>query len=188
MSDAWIRKAAALPVRQLHLAGGGLLLIVVAALWFYALRAPLAGLRTVRAEHARLAGSGGDPRLLAAQLALLRADSAALGRTVGAATSGKAAPLVVQLIADVSGLAARHQVTLGGSSPMAEKKTVGFEQSGVEVSASGRYADLVAWLDAIEKARPNLAIDGFNMQPGDTPGQVNITLRIAAYRPLGLTP
>jgi hypothetical protein len=188
MNDAWIRKAGALPVRQLHLAGAGLLLIAVAALWFYALRAPLAKLRTVRAEHARLAGSGGDPRLLAAQLAVLQADSAALVRTVGAAAAGQAALPVVQLIADAGALAARHQVKLGGTAPLADKNTVVFEQSGIEVSASGRYADLVAWMDAIEKSRPNLAIDGFNMAPGDTPGQVNITLRIAAYRQLGPTP
>lgn len=188
MSAVWIRKAAALPVRQLHLAGAGLLLIVAAALWSYALRAPLAKLRMVRTEHARLAGTNGDPRLLAAELAVLQADSAALARTLGAGTAGPAAPMVVQLIADVSALAARHQVTLGGTAPLAEKKTVVFEQSGIEASASGRYADLLAWMEAIENSRPNLAIDGFSMQAGETPGQVNITLRIAAYRPLGLTP
>jgi Tfp pilus assembly protein PilO len=188
MSAGWIGKAAALPVRQLHLAGGGILLIVGAAFWFYALRAPLTKLRAVRVEHASLAQLGGDPRLLAAQLAVLQSDSARLARAVGGGAAGPAAPLVLQLIADVSKLAARHGVTLRGTSPSAEQKTVVFEQYGIECDASGRYADLVAWMDAIEKARPNLAVDGFEMQAGEAPGQVNIKLRIAAYRPLGSIP
>lgn len=188
MKAAWINKAAALPVRQLHIAGAGLLLIVVAALWFYGVRAPLTKLRAVRAEHATLAQSGGDPRVLAAQLVALQGDSEELARKVGAGAAGPVAPLVVQLIADVSGLAARHQVTLGGASPTAEKTTVVFEQFGIECNASGSYANLLAWMAAIEKSRPNIAIDGFTMQAGDTPGQIDITLRIAAYRPLGLTP
>lgn len=187
MNAAWIRKAAAVPVRQLHLAGAGVLLVACAALWFYVLRAPLVQLRTVRAEHARLALANDDPRLLGAQLAAIAADSAARARRSGDAPAGPAAPPVVQLIADIGHLAARHRVTLRAASPLAEVKTLGFEQYGIEADASGRYADLLAWLTSVEQAGTNLAIDAFEMRPGETPGQVQIKLRIAGYRPMGPT-
>ena len=188
MNADWIRKAAALPVRQLHLVGGGLLLLTFAALWFYGLRGPLTQLRTIRTEHARLEQAGSDPRLLAAQLAVLDADGAALARQLGSAPAGAATPLLVQLIGDVSKLAAAHNVALRVASPAAEQKTLVFEQLGIDAEASGQYASLLAWMDAIENARPNLAIDRFEMRAAETPGQVHIKLRIAAYRPLNSTP
>lgn len=188
MNARWTVKAAALPVRQLHMAGAGLLLIVCAALWFYALRAPLAQLRTLRAEHARLAQAGSDPRLLTAQLAALDADSAALARKLGDAPAGSAAPLVVQLIGDVNKLALRHHVRLRGTAPSAEQKTVVFAQFGIDAEAAGSYADLLAWMEAVEQSRPNLAIDGFEMRPGEVPGEIRLRLRIAVYRPLGGMP
>lgn len=182
MAD-WIRKAAALPVRQLHLAGGGVLLVACAAFWFYGLRAPLTQLRTLRAEHARLAQAGVDPRLLAARLALLDSDSSALARRLGIGSAGPATPLVVRLIGEVSRLAALHQVVLQGATPAAEQPVLLFDRFGIEAEASGRYASLLAWMAAIESAGPNLAIDRFEMRPAATPGQVHIKLRIAAYRP-----
>ena len=188
MKHDLLRQAAALPVRQLHLAGAGLLLVIGAALWFYALRAPLAQLRTIRTEHTRLAQGGGDARLLSAQLAALGSDSAALARALGDAPTGPSAPLLVQLIGDVSTLAVRHRVALHGALPAPEQKAAGFEQFGIEADASGQYADLLAWIEAIEKARPNLGVDRFDLGTGTVPGQLNIKLRIAAYRPSGTTP
>ncbi len=191
MSPRWTARAAALPLRQLHLAGGGLLMILCAALWFYALRAPLTQLRTVRAEHARLAQAGSDPRLLQAQLAQLGVDSELLARKLGGTQLGAAgpiAPLVVQLIGDVNRLARQHRVALRGSTPAAEQKTLVFTQYGIDAEASGSYADLLAWMEAIEHARPNLAIDRFEMRPEHATGAIHIRLRIAAYRPLEPTP
>jgi hypothetical protein len=188
MKPAWMRQAAALPLRQLHLAGAGLLLIACAALWFYGLRVPLAQLRTVRAEHARLAQGGSDPRLLEAQLALLASDSSVLARALGNAPAGPTAPLLVQLVGDVGRLAAQHRVALQGTSPAPELKALGFEQFGIEVDAAGQYASLLAWIDAIENSRPNLAIDRVAMQAGKTPGEVQVKLNIAVFRPMGSMP
>lgn len=188
MTDALIYKFAALPARQLHLAGGGLLLIALASLWFYALRAPLAQLRNMRAEHARLATINGDPRLLGAQLAVIQSDSAELARALGRAPQGAAAPLVMQLISDVGALAARHNVTLHGTSPLPEEKTAGFEQVGIDADASGRYADLLAWIDAMEKSQPNLAIERFSMRAGAAPGDVRLKLGVVVYRPVEARP
>jgi uncharacterized membrane protein len=188
MNANLIRKAAALPARQLHLIGAGLVLVACAALWFYALRAPATALRTIRAEHARLKQAGSDPQLLAAQLAALDTGNAALAHQLGNAPAGLATPLLLQLIGDVSKLATAHHVKLLVASPAAEQKTLVFEQFGIDAEASGPYASLLAWLGAIEQSRPDIAIDSFQMGVAEAPGQVHIKLRIAVYRPLESTP
>ena len=190
MNPAWIRKAAALPARQLHLIGAGLLLVVAAALWFYALRAPLTALRAVRAEQAQLALGAGDPRLLAAQLAVLDTDSKALAKRLGAAPSPSAsqtsaqapAQAQVRLIGALGTLAREHGVDLHGVTPAPDDMALSFVRLGFDVDASGPYAALVDWMGAIERAQPTLSVAGFEMHAGDAPGQVSMKIRIASYQ------
>lgn len=183
MSAAWLRKAARLPVRQLHLLGAGILLVAAAALWFHALRSPLASLRAVHAEQARLEAAGTDPRLLAAQLAALDAETATLSKQLGAASGGTPGEQLVGLIREISQLAVTHGVTLRAATPAPEEQAPGFRQSGVDAGATGTYKALLAWMAAIERARPDLAVARFDMRVARTPGQVDINIRIAAYRP-----
>lgn len=183
MNAAFIRKAAALPARQLHLMGAGLLLVAAAALWFYALRAPLAALRVVRAEQAQLNLAGSDPRLLAAQLALLERDTETLAKGFGDAAAQPAAQVLVQLIERLGALAQAQGVTLHAVNPAPEETVLAFIQAGVDADVSGPYPNLLAWMEAIERAQPNLAIAGFEMGPAETPGQVALKIRIAAFRP-----
>jgi Tfp pilus assembly protein PilO len=182
MNPAWIDKASRLPPRQLHLLGAGLLLVAGAALWFYALRAPLAGLRTQRAEQARLEAAGPEPARLAAQLARVEAESAALAARLGHAQAGPAAQRQLALIGAIGKLAAAHGVALTGASPAPEQPVMVFAQSGFDAQASGRYAALLAWMGAIEHAGPDLSIAGFEMGAAKAPGQVDMKLRVAAYR------
>lgn len=186
MNPDWIRKAAALPARQLHLAGAGLLLIAGAALWFYALRTPLTALRAVRAEQAQLAQAAGDPRLLAAQLAQLAADSRQLEKRLGAgpinASAQTSAQAQVRLVGSLGALAREQGVTVHGVAPAPDEMALGFMRLGFDVDASGPYAALLAWMNAIERAQPNLSIAGFDMRTGTAPGQVAIRIRIAAYQ------
>jgi Tfp pilus assembly protein PilO len=183
MSAALIRKAAALPARQLHLLGGGLLVIVAAALWFYALRAPLAALRAVRAEQAQLDLSAHDPRLLAAQLAALASDTEALGKRFGATPAAAPTQELVRLVGELGKLAQARGVTLHGIVPAPEETILAFTQAGFDAEASGTYAALLAWMSAIEGAQPNLAVASFEMRPAAAPGQVAMKIRIAAFRP-----
>ena len=183
MNASLIRKAAALPARQLHLMGGGLLLIVAAALWFYALRAPLAAMRAVRAEQAQLALAASDPAQLAAQLAVLESDSAALSKRFEAGPAATPAQALVRLVGELGKLAQAQGVTLHGVTPAPEEAVLAFTQSGFDAEASGSYAGLLAWMNAVERAQPNLAVAGYEMRPGETPGQVAVKIRIAAYRP-----
>ena len=188
MNAELIRKAAAIPARQLHLMGAGVLLVAAAALWFYGLRTPLAGLRAVRAEQEQLAAVGSDPRLLAAQLAVLGADSEALVKRLGAGPAHPSAQLLVSLMSDLGVLARDNGVLLQGVTPVPEEATLGFTQIGFNAEVTGSYAGLLAWMSAIERSGSNLSIASFDMQAAQTPGRVDMKIRIAAYRPQEGTP
>jgi Tfp pilus assembly protein PilO len=183
MKPDWIRKLANIPARQLHLMAGGLLLVIAAALWTYALRAPLAALRAVRAEQATLEIAAGDPRLLAAQLAALDADTQALSRRVGGTSARKLAQQAVGLLGEIGTLAQAHGVRLRGTMPVADQQVLSFTQAGFDLDASGNYAALLAWIAAIEHLPAGLSVAGFDMHAADTPGLVDMKIRIAAYRP-----
>ena len=182
MNATLIRKATALPARQLHMMGAGLLLIVAAALWFYGLRAPLAALRVVRAEQAQLELVGSDPRLLAAQLTVLETDTQALVKRLGAAPAQPSAQLLMRLIGELGTLAQTRGVTLHGVSPAPDEMVLAFTQAAFDADVTGTYASLLAWMSAIERAQPNLAIASFEMRPAGTPGQIAMKIRIAAFR------
>lgn len=184
MSPAWIDKAARLPARQLHLLGAALLLCAGAALWLYALRAPLAGLRAQRDEQARLEAAGADPGRLAAQLARVEAGAAVLAQRLGRVKAGPAAPQQLALIEAIGKLAAGNGVALTGAAPVPEQPVLAFAQSGFDADASGRYAALLAWMGAIERAGPGLSIAGFEMGAAKARGQVEVKVRVAAYRTL----
>jgi Tfp pilus assembly protein PilO len=182
MKPAWIRAAAAMPVRQLHLICAGTLLVIAAALWFYALRAPLAELRTVRTEHALLATAGGDTGLLAAQLAALDTETRTLAQRVGG-IPGEGAQQAVGLLGKIGALAQSHGVTLHGATPAPERQVLAFTQVGFDAQVSGSYAALLAWMQAIEQSPAGLSVASFDMRAAETPGQVHMNIRIAAYRP-----
>lgn len=183
MSPGWKRKAAAMPARQLHLIVAVLFLAVTAALWFYGLRAPLAGLRAVRAEQALLVSGGADPKLLAAQLALLGTEARALEQRVSAGAAQPSAQLLIGLMSELGALARDQGVQLHGITPAPEEATLVFSKIGFNAGATGSYAGLLAWMSSIERARPNLSVVSFDMRPARTPGQVDMTIHIAAYRP-----
>ena len=126
MNASLIRKAAALPPRQLHLIGAGLLLVVAAALWFYALRAPLTALRAVRAEQAQLELAGTDPRPFAAQLAALAHDIELLAKRLGGAPAGGTTQLQVRLIGELGALAQAQGVALHGIVPAPDEMVRAF--------------------------------------------------------------
>ena len=186
-----LRILGAMPARQLHLLGAGLLLIVAASLWTFALRAPLAQLRTVRAEQLRLEAGGADPTLLAAQVAQADGAIAVLAaRLGGGAGAARQAPdqLLVALVGDINRLALVHGIGVTAVTPTQNGQTMVFDQVGFEAQASGPYSALLAWMTAVEAAQANIAIAGFEMQPAKTPGQILMTIRIAAYRPQASAP
>lgn len=184
MMGRLLKALGALQTRQLHLIGGGLLLVLAAGLWMYGLRAPLTQLRAVRAEHRRLDAGGADPRLLTAQLVQLDADVKAVSARLGLGDAHPApAKMLVTLMGDVNRLALAHGITVNAVTPSQNVQTMVFSQVGFELDAYGSYAALLAWMAAIEATQVNIAIAGFDMEPAKTAGQIHIRIRIAAYRP-----
>jgi Tfp pilus assembly protein PilO len=183
MKPDWIRKAASIPARQLHLMAGGALLIVAAGLWFYALRAPLAALRTVHAEQASLETAAGDPRQLEAQLLALDAATQSLAKRIGGVPGRSATQQAVGLLGEIDALAQAHGIRLHGTQPVPERQILSFTQIGFDIEASGSYAALLAWMQAVEQSPAGLSVAGFDMRAAQTPGQVDMKIRIAAFRP-----
>lgn len=179
----------AMPARQLHLVGGGLLLVLAACLWTVALRAPLAQLRTVRTEQQRLEAGGADLAMLTAQVAHSDAAIEVLSARLGMGAAHPApAQLLVALVGDANRLALVHGINVTAVTPAPEARTLGFDQVGFELEATGSYTRLLDWMAAMEAEQANIAIAGFEMQPAKAPGQIQLKIRIAAYRPLEGTP
>jgi len=193
MMDKLIAQATRIPARQLHLLLAGVLLVCAALLWTHALRAPLAALRTAQAERTRLENGEPNAALLAAQLKTLDAEVASLSTELGLGV--KQPPAAQQLLAlsgDISALAAEHHVNLLRADPAASAQTLVFDEIAVDAEASGRYIDLMAWLAAVETARPNVAVLRLDMgskldAPADD-GRVELKARIALFVPRAEAP
>ena len=183
MNPAWIAKAAAIPARQLHLLGGGVLLITAFALWTYGVKAPLAELRRVKAEQQRLGALATSPQVLVAQLAALNKGTEALAQRLGNGTAQASMPLMVGLIRDIGALAGTHGVRLHSAAPASGQRSLAFEQVGFDADVTGTYAGLLAWMAAVERSRPNLSVASFDMRAAQTPGQIAMKIRIAAFQP-----
>jgi len=197
MMNELVRNAARMPARQLHLLLAGALLVGAALLWTYALRAPLGALRTAQTERIRLESGEPNAALLAAQLKALDGEVAALSAELGLGMKQPpAAQLLLALSGDISALAARHHVSLLRADPATTAQTLVFDEIAVDAEASGRYADLLAWLAAVESTRPNVAVLRVDMSSNlDTgagaavdDGRVELKARIALFVPRAEAP
>lgn len=167
------------PARQLHLMGVAVLLAAGAALWFGMLRAPLASLRALYAEQAKLAQASAGLSRLQAQAAALEASVRQLTRQFGTGDTGTDEQL--RLIREIGALAASSGVTLAAIRPTPKQPALVFVQSGFDVEARGGYAALLAWLDAIEGSASRLAVRRFALQATKSAGTVELRARIVVY-------
>ena len=168
------------PARQLHLLGVAVLLAAGAALWFGVVRAPLASLRALYAEQAKLAqASAGLARLQAQATALEASVRMLTGQFGGTGVTG--ADEQLRLIREIGALAASSGVTVTAIRPAPKEQALVFVQTGFDVEARGSYAALLAWLDALEGSASRLAIPRFALQATKSAGTVELRARIAVY-------
>lgn len=172
---------AGMPARQLNLLLGGVLAVVLALLWTFALRAPLAALRAQQAEVARTAPAV-NPAASALQLPALEARVAALTASVGAPTGATIGAMQLGLIGGVERAATRHGVVLRSAAPGPERIVATFSEVAIDVEAAGSYQALVAWLSEIESGAGALSVVSFELRAGDSPQQRIIKIRLAAYQ------
>ena len=173
---------ARMPARQLNMLLAGVLAIVLALLWTFALRAPLAALRLQRAERARMELAAGQPARTAQQLAALSAQVGALERALGR-DGGAGSQLQLRLIGEVDRAAARHGVLLRSAAPGPARTVATFTETSIDVEAAGSYRALVAWLREIDAGAGPLSIVSFDLRAGDGAAQRIIKIRLAAYLP-----
>ncbi|WP_306392943.1 GspMb/PilO family protein [Telluria beijingensis] len=165
---------AALPARQLNLMAIGVVLIALALAWSVGLRAPLAAhaqqRKALAALEARAAAAGVD------------APQAAASAPASAASSAPpVAPAPLALIAAVSRSAAHAGVTVSSAAQGARQQFAGLRLHTLDISASGSYPAIVAWLADIETSQPTVGIIQFTLAPDDAGDKRRILLQLAIY-------
>lgn len=95
--------------------------------------------------------------------------------------------IAASLMAELDQSAARHGLTLSSVVPGQRNPVSVFEEVPFEVSATGPYLRLAAWmLDFENTLGHNSAVAEFDMKTAGQGDQVNLSLRIALYRPRAL--
>lgn len=96
--------------------------------------------------------------------------------------------IAATLMAALDQSAARHGLTLSSVVPGERNPVSVFEEVPFEVSATGPYLRLAAWmLDFENTLGHNSAVADFDMKTAGHGDLVNLSLRIALYRPLALS-
>ncbi len=175
---------ARLPARQLNLLLGGVLAVVLALLWTFALRAPLAAVRAQRAELAGFRAPAAAPAQTAQQVAALERAVATLAGALGEpADGGGAGALQLRLIGEVDHTAGRHGVLLHSAAPGPERSVGSFSEVAIDIEAAGSYPALLAWLGELEAGPGALSVVSFELHAGEGARQRIIKTRLAAYLP-----
>lgn len=188
MMTALTRAFSRLPARQTNLLLIGLLLIVAALLWML-LRAPLASLRVLQAETGRLQATATDNAGLLQERRLLASQVTALTATLEQLDAPRNADRdLVALIGEVDRAALRYGVQTLGATPGPTRKALLFDEIPFDVEARGSYQALVDWMADIERSSPTLSLVGFELHPAETPPLLTIKMRIAAYRAVEAAP
>lgn len=186
-----LRVLARVPARQLNLALIGTLVIACALVWLLAVRTPLATLRVMQAERARLeaVAAATDTSGLRLQGERLAAEAAALSHDLDKVYMQRSADqMLVYLISEVDRAGTRHGVKLSGAMPGQARKVAIFDEIPFDVEARGSYQSLVDWMGEIERSLPALSIVRFEIRPADAPPQLAMKIRIAVYRSLEAHP
>jgi type II secretory pathway component PulM len=91
------------------------------------------------------------------------------------------APAPLALIAAVSRSAAQAGVTVSSAAQGAEQQVAGLRLHTVDISASGSYAAILAWLADIEASQPAVGIVRLALSADDAGDRRRISLQLAIY-------
>jgi len=168
---------AALPVRQLNLIAIGVVSIAVVLAWSVALRGPLAAYRQQSQALAALDGRVRDAASVSAP-----ADATALV----APSRPLPAPAPLTLIAAVSRSAVQAGVTVSSAAQGGQQQVGGLRLHTLDISASGSYGAILAWLAEIETGQPAVGIVQLALTPDDSADKCRIALQLAIYDTEGM--
>ena len=91
--------------------------------------------------------------------------------------------MVPFIIGQLDQLSNGLDVQLLGVKPGQVSQVLMFEELAFEVSVSGKYRDIVAWLNLVERDLHPLVVKQFDMVNGNEKGTLLTRLRIVSYRP-----
>jgi len=172
MSDRLHAALAALPPRQLNLLCIGVVAIAAMLAWSVGLRGPLATYRQQRAALTALQAT-------AATMATIR--TGAVPAAIGKAAAPVVPPAPLALVDAIGRSAKLAGVEVASAAQGTERTVAGLRQQVVDITATGGYGDLCAWLDDIERSQPAVGIVQLALQPGDTGGRRKVSLQLAIY-------
>ena len=93
--------------------------------------------------------------------------------------------MAASLMEALDASAIKHKVNLSGVTPMERRMVSVFEELSFEVGASGAYLPLSDWMLGFGEALGGSAtITDFSMKSIDEGRRVQLTLKLALYRPL----
>lgn len=183
MTPLQVAALARMAPRQLQLLLAGVLAILAALLWTFAIRAPLATLKAQQTERTRLESAGADPRraaleeiALTSQIAAIEGQLGLQGQRLGAEQAR------IRLIDGVQASAGRHAVTLRSVTPAPARMLARFEELPVDVQANGSYAAVQAWLHELDGAAPTAAVLSFDMAAGVQASERLVNVKVAVYQ------
>lgn len=169
--------------------GGMVVILALLAFegWILVLRKPYMEYQQVTSSRQGLASSldeksdkSGELTRLATELRQL-ADRLSGELRLPSADDKMAASLMEALDAS----AIKHKVNLSGVTPMERRMVSVFEELSFEVGASGAYLPLSDWMLGFGEALGGSAtITDFSMKSIDEGRRVQLTLKLALYRPL----
>ena len=168
---------AALPARQLNLIAIGVVLIALALAWSVGLRAPLAAYRQQGKALAALEARAGTAAPVAAPASAAAPAPLALPLE---------APAPLALIAAVSRSAAGAGVTVSSAAQGAQQQVAGLRLHTLDISASGSYGAILAWLADIEASQPAVGIVQLALTPDEAGDRRRIALQLAIYDTEGM--
>lgn len=163
----------------------GLLVLLLVAAWFLLIRPPLGRYHALAAEHAQSARdvAGLEASVDTGEIERLGARIEELEQVLQAGRDGASAnEMMATIIGTLDRLAGEHRVVLAGVRPGETGDVLSFEEQPFDVEASGRYFDLIAWLQAAERELRPMLLKQFHFRAAGGGDGLVVSVRVVSYR------
>ena len=188
MNPAVLQRVERVEPRAVVMVAGGLLAVLLLAAWFWLIKPPLHEYRLLNVEREQSASdvanreSSVDKR----EIDRLAQRIEELELVLQAGRDGDSAnEMMATIIGTLDRLAGERGVVLNGVKPGPTSDVLSFEEQPFDVEATGRYFDLIAWLNDAERELRPMLLKQFHFRGADDKGGLAVSLRVVSYRVRG---
>ena len=135
---------------------------------------PSVSVASIQAEVTRL-----DHAIAATEASVFEAEERLFGGLADLPAE-KTESYIIERLDAISG---RYAVELMGVDPGESRSVVSFEEHTYEVEANGSFFAVFEWLQELEVELRPLVVNEFGLSPDRTSGGVQLSVRLASYRP-----